>query len=205
MRRNKLLGKLVGLTLGASLLFGCSAPATTPTIITAPSTPQTAPTSTQQKPAPTVTTAQPTQIPPTPTSLPLTATPAPIPTASSVKELGIFIGRTAQSILSGKGSEAEVLQVNPQEDGSLMAFVVDAKAKTLNEIALSFAAAIYLHRKDALMPTTFKVMVWDSPSIITGKVKGLGIMKVVDAIQWGEGKITNDVFLSRIDFRTGSN
>jgi hypothetical protein len=205
MRHNKLLKQLVGLTLGASLLFGCSTPATTPTVITASPTQQTVSTSVQQKPVPTATTAQPTQIPPTFTSVPLTATPAPIPTASSVKELGILIGRTAQSILSGKGSEAEVLEVSPQEDGSLMAFVVDAKAKTLNDIALSFAAAIYLHRKDPLMPNTFKVMVWDSPSIITGKVKGLGIMKVADVIQWGEGKISNDGFLSRVDLRTGSN
>jgi hypothetical protein len=137
---------------------------------------------------------------PTPTSVPPTATPVPITTASSLEELGVFIGTQAQQNLNSAGSEAQILQVATQDDGSLLAFVVDEKAEAFDGIALSLAAALYAYHEDPLMPDIFKVLVVDSPSIITGKAKGLGIMKVSDVIGWGEGNIDADEFVARIDF-----
>lgn len=61
---------------------------------------------------------------------------------------------------------------------------------------------LFIHREDSKMPDAFSVLVLDSPSIISGSVRGLGIMQIADVIEWGDGTIDTDEFLSRIDFRT---
>ena len=80
--------------------------------------------------------------------------------------------------------------------------MVDEKEEAFDGIALSFAAAIYMYREDPLMPDTFSVLVVDSPSILTGKARGLGIMEFSDIVEWGQGNIDADELLGRIDFRT---
>ena len=78
MNQQKLLQQIIGMTLVASLLGGCGAPAATPTpvVIVVTTTPQATPT-----PVVIVVTATPhatpTPVPPTPTPVPPTATPIP--------------------------------------------------------------------------------------------------------------------------------
>lgn len=153
-------------------------------------------------PTPVPQTFTPTPAPPTPTATPSTATSAPITPASSLQELGTFIGEGANVFLADAGSDAVTFQVAPQKDGSLMAFVVDEKGEAFDSIGLSFAMAIYLYREDPFMPSKFQVIVIDSPNILTAKGRGLGIMQVADVIEWGEGNIDTDEFLARIEFRT---
>jgi hypothetical protein len=96
MSHQKLLQHMIGVTLVALVLIGCSAPAATPTpvpptVTTVPSTPAPADTSTP------IATATCTQTPtPIPTSTP---TPTPVPTTGSVE--GRLIGRDTQQPLAG--------------------------------------------------------------------------------------------------------
>ncbi|MBN1371302.1 MAG: hypothetical protein JW987_05020 [Anaerolineaceae bacterium] len=172
-----------------SLISGCSS-----RMILEPSIPTVTDTSTTI-PSSTAT------ISPTETPNP-TETPVQIPTATSIEELGEAIGLMVQPILANSGSEASVLQVSLQNDGSLLAIVVDDKAEVFDKIALSFAAAIFAFRDDPLLPDNFEILVVDNPSLLTGKARGLGIIKVSDIIDWGKDKIDDDELLTRIDFRT---
>jgi hypothetical protein len=96
MSHQKLLQHMIGVTLVALVLIGCSAPAATPTpvpptVTTVPPTPVPAATST---PLPTATCTQ------TPTPIPTsTPTPTPVPTTGSVESR--LIGRDTQQPLAG--------------------------------------------------------------------------------------------------------
>lgn len=88
-----------------------------------------------------------TPLPPTNAPIPPTVTPEPIRAASSLEELGSFIGVQAQQNLIAADSESQIFQISPQDDGSLVAFVVDEKEEAFDGIALSFAMAIYSSRR----------------------------------------------------------